>query len=306
MEKIVEALTKLLPEDSVTEVTEAVKTELENAKNSYEQEFNSKLEEAYSELADELKASEETAIQGYKEAYAIIEDLRNRLETQQKEFEVSMEEGYEEAYQMLLAEKSKNENLEVEMYEEFNTKLQEMKEYMVDKVDAFLQFKGAEIYESAKNEIRNDPRLVEHKTALDKVVECVADYVGDEEFINANNSKLDEVSKKVEELTSQVKILEARNIRLSAENTKLNESVRENQKVMSESVREEKKERVEKAKNVQGRGRAVNDPELVAEWNDTKVETKNNKNVDTTLVENIEPDLLREMQVLAGTKNTDQ
>jgi len=306
MEKIVEALTKLLPEDSVEDVTEAVKAELENAKNTYEQEYNSKLEEAYSELSEELKSSEEIAIQGYKEAYAIIEDLRNRLETQQKEFEVSMEEGYEEAYQMLLAEKSKNENLEVEMYEEFNTKLQEMKEYMVDKVDAFLQFKGAEIYENAKNELENDPRLVDHKVALDRVVECVADYVGDEEFVNANNNKIDEVSKKVEELTSQVKILEARNIRLSAENTKLTESVRENQKVISESVKEEKKERVEKAKNVQGRGRAVDDPELVAEWNDTKVEKENKKNVDTTLVENIEPNLLREMQVLAGTKNADQ
>jgi len=149
MEKIVEALTKLLPEDSVEDVTEAVKAELENAKNTYEQEYNSKLEEAYSELSEELKSSEEIAIQGYKEAYAIIEDLRNRLETQQKEFEVSMEEGYEEAYQMLLAEKSKNENLEVEMYEEFNTKLQEMKEYMgvksknsIHQMIGHLEFKG--------------------------------------------------------------------------------------------------------------------------------------------------------------------
>ncbi len=304
MEKIVEALTKLLPEDAVNEVTEAVKTELENAKNAYEQEFNSKLEEAYSELSEELRSSEETAIQGYKEAYAIIEDLRSRLETQQKEFEVSMEEGYEEAYQMLQAERAKNENLEVEMYEQFNTKLQEMKEYMVDKVDAFLQYKGAEIYENAKRDVTSDPRLVEHKVALDKVVECVAEYVGDEEFANVNNSKVEEISRKVEELKSQVKILEARNIRLSADNTKLTEAVRETQKVITESVKEEKKERVEKAKNVQGRGRAVNDPELVAEWNDTKVE-ENKKTVDTTLVESIDPDLLRQMQVLAGTKNAD-
>jgi hypothetical protein len=304
MEKIVEALTKLLPEDAVNEVTEAVKTELENAKNAYEQEFNSKLEEAYSELSEELRSSEETAIQGYKEAYAIIEDLRSRLETQQKEFEVSMEEGYEEAYQMLQAERAKNENLEVEMYEQFNTKLQEMKEYMVDKVDAFLQYKGAEIYENAKRDVTSDPRLVEHKVALDKVVECVAEYVGDEEFANVNNSKVEEISRKVEELKSQVKILEARNIRLSADNTKLTEAVRETQKVITESVKEEKKERVEKAKNVQGRGRTVNDPELVAEWNDTKVE-ENKKTVDTTLVESIDPDLLRQMQVLAGTKNAD-
>lgn len=303
MEKIVEALTKLLPEDAVADVTEAVKTELENAKQGYEQEFNSKLEEAYAELSEELKTAEETAIQGYKEAYAIIEDLRNRLETQQKEFELSMEEGYEEAYQMLQAEKSKNENLEVEMYEQFNTKLQEMKEYMVDKVDAFLQYKGKEIYENARRDIESDPRTAEHKVALDKVVECVANYVGDEGYASASNAKVDEISRKVEELKGQVKILEARNIRLSAENTKLTETVRESQKVITESVKEEKKERVEKAKNVQGRGRAVNDSEIVSEWNEDKTEKKTE--VDTTLVESLDPDLLRQMQVLAGTKNND-
>jgi hypothetical protein len=305
MEKIVEALTKLLPEDAVAEVTEAVKNELEGAKQAYEQEFNSKLEEAYAELSEELKTAEETALQGYKEAYAIIQDLRGRLETQQKEFETSMDEGYEEAYQMLLAERSKNENLEVEMYDQFNTKLQEMKEYMVDKVDAFLQYKGAEIYESAKRDINNDPRMVEHKVAMDKVVECVAEYIGDEEFVAVNNAKVEEVSRKADELKSQIKILEARNIRLSAENTKLTEAVRETQKVITESAKVEKKERVEKAKNVQGRGRAVNDPELVAEWNNNKSEEKKSSNVDTTLVESLDPDLLRQMQVLAGTKNND-
>lgn len=304
MEKIVEALTKLLPEDSVAEVTEAVKNELEGAKQAYEQEFNSKLEEAYKELSEELKTAEETAIKGYKEAYAIIEDLRGRLERQQKEFELSLEEGYEEAYQMLLAEKGKNENLEVEMYEQFNTKLQEMKEYMVDKVDQFLQHKGSEIYENARRDIVNDPRVAEHKVALDKVVECVANYIGDEGYTAVNNSKVETVEKKLEELKGQVKILEARNIRLSAENTKLNEAVRETQKVITESAKVEKKERVEKAKNVQGRGRTVNDPELVAEWSNNKSENKKTT-VDTTLVESLDPDLLRQMQVLAGTKNND-
>ena len=57
---------------------------------------------------------------------------------------------------------------------------------------------------------------------------------------------------------------------------------------------------------MQGRGRAVNDSELVAEWSDNKSEEKkSNSNVDTTLVESLDPDLLRQMQVLAGTKNND-
>jgi len=207
MEKIVEALTKLLPEDAVTEVTEAVKTELESAKQALETEFNTKLEDAYSELSEELKSSEETAIKGYKEAYAIIQDLRGRLETQQREFEASMEEGYEEAYQMLQAEKGKNENLEVEMYETFDKKLQEMKEYMVDKVDQFLQYKGKEIYESARKDIENDPHTSEHKAALGKIVECVADYIGDEGVAVRESGKADQLARKVEEVKAQVKIL---------------------------------------------------------------------------------------------------
>lgn len=301
MEKIVEALTKLLPEDAISEVTEAVQGELESAKNELEKEYSSKLEEAYAQLSEELKGSEETAIQGYKEAYAIIQDLRSRLETQQKEFELSMEEGYEEAYQMLQAEKNKNENIEVEMYENFDQKLQEMKEYMIDKVDAFLQYKGKEIYESAKLELENDPRNSEHKIALERVAECVSDYLADGDVSAVNSSKLKETNKNLEELKGQIKILEARNIRLSAENTKLNEAVRENQRLITESSKVEKKERVEKARNAQGRGKTVNDPELVAEWTDTG-KGKAVKKVDNTLVENIDPDLLRQMQVLAGTK----
>ena len=302
MEKIVEALTKLLPEDAVNDVSEAVKTELEKAKQEYEQEFNSKLEEAYAELSTELKETENTAYQGYQEAYAIIEDLRKRLDVQQKEFESTMEEGYEEAYQMLQTEKVKNENLEVEMYEEFNNKLSEMKEYMVDKLDAFLQYKGEELYEAARKEIVNDPAVAEQRVVLDRVLECVSDYISDEQYTGVVNSKLTEAEKKIEDLKSQTKILEARNIRLSTENNKLNESVRKAEQVITESVKEEKQERVEKAKNVQGRGRAVNDSELVAEWNGNAKSVEKKEDVDTTLVESLDPEFLRQMQVLAGTK----
>ena len=303
MEKIVEALTKLLPEDSVQEVAEAVTVELEKAKQDYEQEFNSKLEEAYAELSTELQGTEETALKGYQEAYAIIEDLRNRLGVQQTEFEASMEEGCEEAYQMLQSEKSKNENLEVEMYDQFNDKLSEMKEYMVDKVDAFLQFKGKELYESARVELLNDPAIAEQKVILNKVVETISDYISDEDYNNAVNSKLTGAETELESLKSQTKILEARNIRLSTENNKLNEAVREAEQVITESVKEEKQERVEMAKNAQGRGRAVNDSELVAEWSDEKAEgSEKQQNVDTTLVESLDPEFLKQIQVLAGTR----
>lgn len=279
MDKIVEALKKLLPDSEVGEVAGAVKEMLESAKAELEGEYNGKLEEAYSELSTELAQAEKTAENGYQEAYAIIGELRNRLELQGEEYKHALEEGYEEAYQMLKNEKDKNNTLEVEMYEEYDRKLAEMKEYIVDKVDQFLQFKGGEIYEQAKRDILNDPRMAEHKVALDRIVDITSQYLSDEDFNGATSGKLEEASKAVEEMKGQLRIMEARNIRLSTENTKLNETVRQASELISESrkvstaskkeaVITEQKERVQKAKNVTGSGHTVDktDGVVIAEY----------------------------------------
>jgi hypothetical protein len=276
MEKILESLKKLLPETEVNEVSSAIQEMLDEAKADLEAEFNQKLEEAYAELSKEVSDAEKVAEQGYEEAYSIIADLRNRLELQGEEYKSALEEGYEEAYQMLKQEQGKNQKLEVEMYEEYDQKLAQMKEYIVDKVDQFLQFKGQEIYEQAKREIVNDPRMVEHKVALDKIVDIASNYLSDEDFNSAKSAKLEEANKAIEEMKGQLRILEARNIRISTENTKLNEAVRQAQEVITESKRvvtetkkesvlNERKERTEKAKNVTGRGK-TDDGEVISEY----------------------------------------
>ena len=276
MDKITEALSKLIPESEIQEVSAAVNEMLEHAKADLEAEFNQKLEEAYAELTNELTQAEKTAEQGYEEAYAIIGDLRNRLEVQGEEYKAALEEGYEEAYQMLKAEQAKNQQLEVDMYEEYDRKLAEMKEYIVDKVDQFLQFKGSEIYEQAKRDVINDPRMAEHKVTLDKIVDLTSSYLSDEGINAVSSSKLEEASKAVEELKGQLRIMEARNIRLSTENTKLNESVRQAQDLISESkkvatknkkanVVTEQNERIAKAENVTGRGKTTLDEAVIAE-----------------------------------------
>jgi len=268
MEKILESLKKLLPESDTKEVAEAVEQMLNSAKTELEAEYNQKLEEAYTELSSELSAAEKTAEEGYSEAYAIINDLRNRLELQGEEMKSALEEGYEEAYQMLKAEKEKNQQLEVEMYEEYDKKLATMKEYIVDKVDEFLQVKGQEIYENAKREILNDPRMAEHKVTLDKIVDLTSNYLSDDEFASVSSAKLEETNKALEEVKGQIRILEARNIRLSTENTKLNEAVRQSKELVTESKQEvvrakksnvinEQKERTEKSEKVTGRDDTV-------------------------------------------------
>ena len=276
MDKIVDALKKLLPESEIQEVSTAVKEMLEQAKTNMETEFNGKLEEAYAELSSELVTAEKTAQQGYEEAYAIIGDLRNRLELQGEEMKTALEEGYEEAYQMHKAEREKNQQLEVEMYEEYDKKLSEMKEYIVDKVDQFLQFKGQEIYEQAKRDVLNDPRMAEHKVTLDKIVDLTSSYLSDDDFNAVSSTKLEEACKVVEEMKGQLRIMEARNIRLSTENTKLNEAVRQNQEIIAETRKankvekksdavNEQKERAEKSKNVTGRGK-TDDGVVISEY----------------------------------------
>lgn len=292
--KIKEALEKLLPEDQISEVVASIEEMLGEAKKELEAEYNQKLEEAYTELSKELKSAEETAEKGYAEAYSIISELRTRLEVQGEEYEAALEEGYEEAYEMLKEERSKNKTLEVSLYEEYEGKLAEMKEYIVDKVDQFLQFKGAEIYEQARQEIINDPRTAEHKAAFDKIVDITSEYLSDEDYAAAASSKLEEAKKQIGDLKGQLKLLEARSIRLSTENTKLNEAVRSahnvinEQKAVVEEVKKEQvvveqNERVEKSKNVSGRGQIVAGEAIIAE------------NAS-------ESDELNDLQVLAGVK----
>jgi hypothetical protein len=291
MDKIVEALKNLLPENEVNEVANAVSELLEQAKENLESEFNQKLEEAYSELTSELAEAEKIAEHGYEEAYAIIGDLRSRLEVQGQEYKDALEEGYEEAYQMLKSERAKNENIEVEMYEEYDRKLSEMKEYIVDKVDQFLQIKGSDIYEQARRDVMSDPRLSEHKVALDKIVNIASNYISNDDFSEINAEKVEESIRKVEELKGQMRILEARNIRISTENTKLNEAVRQAQDLITESRRvvtrekksnvlSEQKERSERARNVMGRGNNASDNVVIAEHNNTS----GNSDMDQLLV----------------------
>lgn len=304
MDKILEALNKLLPEDQVEDVTSAVNEMLDEAKAEIEAEYNTKLEEAYAELSDELKDAEATAETGYQEAWAIISDLRGRLDTQRGEFETALEEGYEEAYQMLLGERGKNEELESSLYEEYESKLGSMREYFIDKIDEFLTHKGQELYEQARKDVLSDPRMVEHKCTLDRVVETVSEYISDEDFALATSSKLDEAKKQNEDLQSKVRMLEAKNIRVSTENNKLNESLRQAGELLREqeevAASTEKKERIEKAESVTGRGKQVTDDvEVIAEHQE---EVTQSDESEVALVENLDEKALHQMQVLSGIK----
>jgi hypothetical protein len=305
MNKIVEALKKLLPEDHLKEVSSAVEEMLEESKKEIEEsketEFNKKLEEAYSELTGELASAEKIAEQGYEEAFAIITDLRNRLEIQREEFEKTLDEGYEEAYQMLLAERAKNSSIEVGLYEEYDKKYSEQKEYFIEMIDKFLLTKGPELHEQIRRDLVNDSRYAEHKVALDKIADILSGYLTNEDISLATGTKLEDASRQIEEQKAQIKLIEARNVRLSMDKTKLEEAVRHNNEVITESKKNEKNDKIKKAQNVSGRGNIVAeaDTKIIAENNNESASAKDT-NKSSVLVESLGMDR-DTLSTLAGT-----
>ena len=305
MDKISEALKSLLPEDQVNEVADAVKAmiseSLSASREELESEFQQKLSEAYTQLESEKAEIESKTEEGYKQAYAIIDDLRGRLEKQKEEFDAFMHTQYEEAYKLIEAEKSKNENESLGLYEAYDKKLQTMKMTMVDKLDQYLQEVMFEIKETVKREVINDPRTVEHKVALDKIVEVAAAYLSDEDYSNATSVKLEENIKAIEEMKGQIRTLEAKNVRLSTQNTMLGEQLKEAKQVITENVvAEEKKEKTESAKNVSGKGTRLGAEQtvVIAEHNSPEP-TKVNKDSDEV---EVPQSLKEEYQLLAGIK----
>ena len=267
MDKITEALKKILPEDQVAEVSEAVEQMMAEQVKGLEDEFQAKLDEAYEQLTSEKDTEGQISEQGYQQAYEIIASLMNRLDEQREEFETALEEGFEEAYQELSKEKGKNDNIEVGLYEEFDKKLQEMKNFMVDKVDQFLNLQESEIYEHAKRDVLDDPTLAEQRVIVEKMAELLSQYVESDDLTAVSASKLQEVAKVCEDIKGQMRIVEARNVKLSAQNNRLNEQVKEASELLTEAAKAEKKVRIGKAKNASGRGqRVAQDQQVIAEY----------------------------------------
>lgn len=298
MDKITEALKSILPAEHVNEVAKAVEEMMAENVAALEAEFQSKLDEAYEQLTEERKADEVIAENGYQQAYDMIQSLMARLDEQREEFETALEEGFEEAYSELQKEKGRNETLEVEIYEEADKKLQEMKSMMVDKLDQFLSLQEQEMYESAKRDVLSDPSILEQRVAVEKMAEVLADYIGDDTINSATSAKLEEMQKQVEALKGQMRIIEAKNVRLATQNNKLTEQVREAHEVITEAAKAEKTNRLNKKENASGRGQRVVNEQIISEY--AAPTEKSAKKAD--LREGHDP--LADLLVLSGLEQT--
>lgn len=308
MEKLLEALKSSLSADQLDEVKKAVEAMVSEAREQidqqYKTQYDEKVNEAYATVAAELETAEAKADEGYKQAQAIIEDQNLRIETLRREYEDKMDEGYQQAWEMIEAEQSKRQNVEVEVYSEANNRLKSMRDFMVEKLDQFLQLQNAEIYESARRDVLNDPKTVEHRVALEKMAEIMSDYLSVEETTNATSAKLQETCRQLEDMHGRIQILEHRNLRLSDKNKQLAESVRGYETQLNESrnvaVKEDRKNRTKDAEKVSGRGKRVikENEEIIPEFNNPVT-----KKSDDQLVES--SDLENEMLVLAGLQENE-
>jgi hypothetical protein len=209
------------------------------------------------------------------------------------ESETALEEGFEEAYSELQKVKGENGNIEVELYEEFDKKLKEMKEIMVDKLDQFMTLQESELYEAAKREVLSDPRILEQRVAVEKMAEILSDYISADQLSGVSSNKIEESNRQLEALKGQLRMVESRNVKLAAQKSKLEEQVREAHEVITEATRVERKERVNRRGNASGRGQRVVNEQIISEY--AAPATSNNGN---DLTEGNDP--LNDLLVLSG------
>lgn len=307
MDKLLEALKKTsLTESQVSDIVKAVETQIDEAISKVEakkqSEFDAKVEEAYDKAQAEVDAAESKAIEGYKQAHAIIQDQQLRIETLEREYENKMEEGYQQAWEMLQAEQAKNENIELEVQREADEKLKSMRDFMVEKLDLFLQMQKAEIYEEARQDILSDPQMVEHRVAIEKMADIMSDYLSFDDVAGTSSRKLTEARSVIEDLQGQVKILEKKTVNQSKQIHSLNETLRQGEQMINEAraitAKTERNERKNSAGNVSGRGQRVlteEQEQLIPEFNTKQGSEKSTVNGNQ---------LVEQMLVLSGLQES--
>jgi regulator of replication initiation timing len=123
----------------------------------------------------------------------------------------------------------------------------------------------------------------------------LADYMDRDDLSGITSKQLEETHKAVEELKGQLRIVEARNVKLSARNNKLNEQVGEANTLLTEATKVTRKERTKKAKNASGRGQRVSAEQVIAEY---AAPTKEGSKKEENLTEGSDP--LNDLLILSG------
>lgn len=298
-DKILEALSGLIPENVQEKVSTVITAAFDEAVANLEKEYNDKLEEAFKTVTAEREKDWQVAEDGYRQAYEVITELRNRNEIQKQEFQETLEREYGKAYDMLVEERNKNQTISDDLYKQYDERLDQIKEFLIDRVDEFLAKKGDEYYEMARQDVLSDPCLAEHRVAFEKILEVAADYVAEEDCMLKTSAKVDELNRSLEQAKNQLRMMESKNTRLMTENTQMKDYLKQTKELIEEGVINEQKAREQKARVAEGRGSiAVNEPERHVVIGEATVSAAANK----PNVEDAQPQTITEWQVLAGIK----
>lgn len=258
-ESVLKALSGVLPEEVVGKVSDVITNTLEEATKEIEAEYQERLDESHEEFKKELAKAQQEAEHGYSQAFELIAEYKDKMELLKEEHKREINSGFGEAYEMLEQERAKNVELEGDLQREYDEKLQDIEKYYGKKLDEFLPTQGKKFYEMARKDLLNDPVFAEHKNAFEKILEAAATVLTDNDFALAGNAKTETVLKENEELKKKVQRLEGNSTRLKMDNEKLTEAVRvAKTQILTEAKvekKEERKNRIEKAKNVEGRGK---------------------------------------------------
>lgn len=297
--RIMEAFQGLIPDEKKSVVEEAIKEFMTESEKKIREEYEKTLEESYAEWNTQLEQAreegklkaeetEKTAYEGYEQAREIIEQLNEKLQTQKDEFEAHMEREFSVAKAMIDEEKAKNDKIEEELYEAYSKQVEDLKEDLVNKIDAFLESKVVEISESVRKELKNDPDVLETKVAFDRIKDIVASCLTSNDIESSTAAQVESLEDTIANMQQEIKTLKAKTMRLTTENQKYVEEL----KVLSESNTEndesaEKRSQIRKeaermiseknAQNVTGHGKVVD--EIITEKADGEKKDANDNQI---------------------------
>jgi len=141
------------------------------------------------------------------ELHEKISKLTQKIQGIKEEHQAALDEGYQEAFEMLQAERARSEQLEVDLYEEYDKKLKSIKEFIVGKVHQFLNMKWEEYQQTGQEDLVAKLDIWRQKmTPAEMVDEALAEDQDPDH-----------------DLKEHVKIVEAKNIRLQVELAKMKE-----------------------------------------------------------------------------------
>lgn len=334
---------------TIEEAVDGMLTELKVEHEAEISDINEQILEQYQVAANMIRETEEKAYAGYADAAKMLEEreaelqsLKAKIDEVKAELETEAYDNYEEAAKMIDELRRKNDTLELDMQEAYDERLKTMREDLVDRLDAFLSTKSEQVYEHILDEVKSNPAIAVEANALRKIRQIVGEAMVDDDAPQVEENKeqpvvapaaveagedVNHLQSEVTELRTALRHAQAKNTRLSVENTRLVREAREaKEKVLNEIAAADKTARqalsedsqvetpaeveiIDETETVVGKGKIVSldeivkeDPAPIAEASDGDATNSEQGEINENVM--ISPGLsIKDFRILAGIKS---